>query len=399
MVTTIALTTVMTAYADHIDNHIWIETAEGNFVMETQKAKDHIEAHYRYDGFVESHWLTCDINKLFRISHGWTAPSVEKINEINALNQRRDECGNKETEERYLNNVKSSINKTEEEYQAHHECLCGYWYVNTVQDEYKYTIIDLPRDRELPPNYKNIVTTGVEAGFDKWADINNITFSYTDSRLQADIVIQQHIGDGRQMGNAIPGCLFDEEQCTIQLFTDVNVGKQQTLLSAPAIEYTIAHEFGHLIGLPHHIDPDHIMNTVHANDVRDYWEARNINVPRMTEPINEQKILGKDNDYIDHTKDIDTNNTNKFDNTIVYGGASAKDINTKEQVNTNLILTTNTTTTTIDIDQFMKHPTVTEYLELLQTILTNTPEDDRQDILVEIRSAILTHIVRSEYWK
>lgn len=78
--------------------------------------------------------------------------------------------------------------------------------------------------------------------------------------------------------------MFEYDQCTIQLFTDANVDNKQTLVNSKSIEHTIAHEFGHLIGLPHHIDEGHIMNTVHAINTRTYYEVENINVPNGVDP-------------------------------------------------------------------------------------------------------------------
>ena len=359
----VALVPVMTAYADHVDNHIWLETAEGSFITATETALDKIDNVSSGSKYDKEYGDRCDayVTIIFSANiadskhpRSWAEPETMTINKAETINQRKGECGNKNNEEAYLRSLMNleyfqdnprtaygeilSIESLEGEipFKKHHECLCGYWYSNTIQDEYTYTIIDLPRDREIPPNYKQIVSTGIQAGFDRWADINDINFRYTDSRLQADIVIQQQIGNGRAYGNANLGCLFDEEQCTIQLFTDVNVGNRQTLTNTQSIEWTVAHEFGHLIGLPHHIEPDHIMNTVHANDVRDYYEVRNINVPRMTEPTYEQRLLENDNDYLDYANYIPT-----------------------------------------DIDGIMKHSAVTEFVEFMKAVLYNMTESDR----------------------
>ena len=327
MATTAALTTVMatTAYADHVDNHIWIETKRGNFITATGLAQEQISQASTYINADYGDLCKARTNyeyKLIRddgtIYEGtsiwprgyWERPKTDVINEIEVLNQRKGECGvNEETY--YINALNESLddNETitsiEPKHKEHHECVCGYWYKNAVKDGYTYTIIDLPRDRETPPNYQQIVAASVKAGFDRWGDINDIRFTQTDSRLEADIIIQQHIGNGKQYGNAHVGCLFgknENSQCTIQLFTDLNMGYTQTLVNAHSIEYTIAHEFGHLIGLPHHIEPGHIMNTIHAKNVREYWEARNINVPRMTEPTFEQRLLENSDAYTDYTQ-------------------------------------------------------------------------------------------------
>lgn len=90
------------------------------------------------------------------------------------------------------------------------------------------------------------------------------------------------------------GCLFDSDHCTIRLFTNLNEDGQQTLVNSRSIELTIAHEFGHLIGLPHHVEPDHIMSSMRDDNGTEatYYNARGINVPEMTaEPTREQRLL------------------------------------------------------------------------------------------------------------
>ena len=95
------------------------------------------------------------------------------------------------------------------------------------------------------------------------------------------------------------------------------------------------------------------MNTVHANDVRDYYEARNINVPRMTEPTYEQRLLENDDDYLDYANYIPT-----------------------------------------DIDGIMKHSAVTEFVEFMKTVLYNMTEDDRvllwTDMVEQLANAIFS---------
>lgn len=207
---------------------------------------------------------------------------------------------------------------------------------------------------EIPPNYGQTVAVGVKAGLDRWGDINNIDFKQTNSRINADIIIQQQIGDGRIYGNAEVACLFDAQQCTIQLFTDLNVRNEQTLVNARSIEWTIAHEFGHLIGLPHHIEPDHIMNTIHDTDVRGYWEARNINVPTMTEPTYDQRLLVNTHDDVG---DGD-----------VYGTVTGP-------------------------DQVMDHPITTEFIAFMRTVLLNTPEADRSSLWIDVSGGIVRELL------
>lgn len=319
-----------TAYGDHVDRHIWIETAEDTYVKDSESIQtDKIT----YDG--PTHFFYNRNYCGIRIAE----PQQTLINGAIMLDQRYG-CGNTTTEKEYYSS--SRIGRSSEE--KHHNCTCGYWYHNVVKNEYTYAIIDLPRDRVTPTSYKEIVRAGVDAGLDRWGDINNIGFRYTDSRLDADIIIQQQIGNGRTYGNAEIGCLFENQQCTIQLFTDMNVNKQQTLVNKNSIEWTVAHEFGHLIGLPHHIEPDNIMNTIQDSDIRTYYETHNINVPNMIEPTYEQRLLGHEG-----------NQTNTTDNSI---------------------------------SKITEHEKFTEFIEYISQVIRNTPKDDRLGLWWDISSEI-----------
>ena len=366
---------ITNVYADHVDN-IWIETAKGNFVLETEQTSNLIDKITTEHPFEDRKFYgaACNARSTYYTQtyhagdkerpagiidrqhpRGWIYPETERINEITVINQVNG-CGI--NEEKYLKSIISEENINERhgteltfieieepKYKEHHECICGYWYSNTVKDEYTYTVLDMPRDRELPPNYTEKILTGIKAGFDRWGDLNDIDFRYTDSRLEANIIIQPQIGDGKQYGNAVIGCLFDNNQCTIQLFPDANVGNQQTLVNSLSIEWTVAHEFGHLIGLPHHIDPNNIMNTIHAKDVRTYYEVGGINVPDMVEPTYEQRLLENEN-----------NNT--------Y------------------------TTGNVNIDEIMNHETTKKFIEYIEQTLQKMPEADRYQVWYDILLAI-----------
>ena len=289
---TVAAVPVITAYGDHIDNNIWIETAEGKYVTVTDSVVDSAngvlhanifkllesdDACYAWDVYPDFR------NRFFRETVTDREFFVNVGDEINGREFLKSNLGTKSFD---------CDSKASEQESLYHECLCGFWHTNVVKDKYTYTILPLPDYRPLPTGYEAMVKLGVQDGLNQWGDINNITFRYTDSRLGANILVQQQIGDATQYGNAAIGCLFDKNQCTIQLFTDMNVDREQTLVNRESIEFTIAHEFGHLIGLPHHIDPGNVMRTIHANDVRTYYEVGNINVPEMYEPRGYERILG-----------------------------------------------------------------------------------------------------------
>lgn len=226
------------------------------------------------------------------------------------------------------------------------ECLCKYMNANTLKHEYTYFITDMAKN-----SYQQYtVAEGVVAGLNQWSNINDIIFTQTNSILEANIVIQQQIGDGTQFGNAHVGCLFEHEQCTIQIFTDLNIHGQQTLVSKQSIEFTIAHEFGHLIGLPHHTDASHLMNTQHANNVRTYYETQNINVPQLTELTYEQRLLGYEWDE-DEQRPLGY----EWDEALTP---------IHENIETETIDHTN-------ITKIIEHETTTKFIELIQTIISN----------------------------
>lgn len=375
-ITGLALFGITNAYADHVDNHIWIETADGSFVKATENILELTKGERSYD---DVYGKQCNAGSTYEFSgfprtypNVWTKPETEFVNGDNMIDTRDNKCGNKAIEDKHLESITTmeyivrnsvifkdypeqskleyiqTIEVEEPNYTEYHECVCGYWYSNTIQDKYTYTILDMPRDRELPPNYTETIHVGTKAGFDRWGKINGIEFTYTDSRLNANIIIQPQIGDNTAYGNAEIGCLFENNQCTIQLFPDLNVLKQQTLVNSLSIEFTIAHEFGHLIGLPHHVDPGHVMNTVHAKDVRTYYEARGINVPNMIEPTYEQRLLENEN-----------------------GNTYTGDINT---------------------DNIMNHETVTEFIAYIDQILQSTPQEDRFSTWFEISNNIFQEL-------
>ncbi len=180
------------------------------------------------------------------------------------------------------------------------------------------------------------------------------------------------------LGNAVVGCLFDNNQCTIQLFPYLYFSERdlEVLVNRQSVEFTIAHEFGHLIGLPHHIDPEHVMNTVHANNVRTYYEAQNINVPSMTEPEILDQILLRvwDDIEVEHVTPHTT------DKTIVKNTSTTEDTPiTKDYTDDSQLWTT---------DNFLEHKAVQETINvMLQIIILElivNPELDAIEVVIDV---------------
>ena len=286
----VAIGAVGGAYADHVDNHIWIETADGKFITSTQAVTDAYETTHRNVDSACYLYPTSDrtehrqrgeyVTRLNNeVGDGWNKVT-ETINNVRMVKPFTG-CGEPTTE-------RSMASRLDIDFTYYHECLCGYWYANQLQDEYTYTVTDLPDRRHVTDSYKREVLGAIQAGLDMWGDINDIEFTYTNSLLRADILIQQEIhreqwGDRYTLANGDLGCLVGNEQCTIQLFTDLNLKGEQTLIEPDQITETIAHELGHNFGLPHNIDHDGVLSSLQDDSIRTYYEIYGINVPGITE--------------------------------------------------------------------------------------------------------------------
>jgi hypothetical protein len=381
-ITGLVLFSIANAYADHVDNNIWIETADNNFITMNPTAGIHL-----YEIFEEGN--TCSIlnpegiakslarheatgaQLIFDLTSDLTQDLEfenfrKDINNV-AMIQQYAGCGNERDERAVLNAIDTENIATNDVHKWHHECLCGYWYSNTIKDEYTFTITELSDRRELPTNYEREVREAIQAGLDLWGDANDITFTYTDSRLRVDIVIQQDIhraqyDDVYTIANGDLACLLEDRQCTIQLFTDLNLDGHQTLLTPEEIEETIAHELGHNFGLPHNIEHDNIMASLQDEYIRTYYEARGIKVPgAIVEHTHE------DEDEIETTTSND----------------SEDDTQTKSYEDDSQIWT---------VDNFVEHKAAVELFEVLEAILLDTPVEERFSTLIEMSDNILNEL-------
>ena len=277
-------------HADHVDNHIWIETADGKFITSTKAVTDAYETTHRdiddacylypendsAENRQRGEYVTRLNNEL---GDGWSRVK-DVINNVSMIKPFTG-CGETSTE-------REMASRLDIDFTYYHECLCSYWYANQIKDRYTYTVTDLPDRRDVPESYKQDVLDSIQTGLDMWGDINGMKFTYTDSRLRADILILQEIpraqyGDAYTLANGDIGCLVGNEQCTIQLFTDLNLKGEQTLVEPDKITETIAHELGHNFGLPHNIDHDGVLSSLQEDNVRTYYEVYGINVPSVVE--------------------------------------------------------------------------------------------------------------------
>lgn len=176
MVTAIALTTVITAYAD---DNIYIKTGKGNFVYNSDQVKEAQCSSFDVKGvrYGEVHTIVNNFYPADQPKHEWINGVSMKSHTSTCENNKIDYSDTKWDfdVEKIIDYLKAGGEITS--HQENLECLCEYWNANTVKDEYTYIITDMPNNRETPANYQNIVKAGVKAGLDQWGDINNIRFT------------------------------------------------------------------------------------------------------------------------------------------------------------------------------------------------------------------------------
>ena len=176
IITSLIVFGVTSVHADHVDNHIWIETADGNFTPLTENIHTatlnlaDINNHGDHKCNVLNTYYTIDIAQtkqtetvelITEMIAGFTnhleRTEYDRIINNHVMVQNYGGCGNEADERKTLNEfdkdniVTTSFNKW------YHECFCAYWYSNTIENEYTYTVTDLPDRRELPLSYEREV--------------------------------------------------------------------------------------------------------------------------------------------------------------------------------------------------------------------------------------------------
>lgn len=145
----------------------------------------------------------------------------------------------------------------------------------------------------------------------------------------------------------------------------------QTLMEPDEIIETIAHELGHNFGLPHNIEHDSIMSTIQDSDVRTYYEVHGLNVPEEIEEhthdnnIEDTEEMGNEEIAEKVAKEVIEEIGEKELCEMVYDDADICDIlyPDDELIDVDEIPT--------DIDEIIKHPTVTEFIEFMQAVTDN----------------------------
>lgn len=131
---------------------------------------------------------------------------------------------------------------------------------------YTYAITGATFYDRVYPGYGDIVDEAVTSGLNHWKDVNpDMSFQHVNNPADVDfVVVMGGTGDGPRTDtfgsvNDI-GCLVEHDtDCTIQLFVENAYGTSIELFGHSMIEYVTAHEFGHLLGMPHHGSSLHLM--------------------------------------------------------------------------------------------------------------------------------------------
>ena len=131
-----------------------------------------------------------------------------------------------------------------------------------------YTIEGVDIYERHQSGYGELVKEAVKSGLDAWSNINtNMRFQYTNDPARAEFKVIMG-GTGEEYGSKTDtfgsvneiGCLRNlNEVCTITMFLEDAYTNRVNLMSSEMIEFVIAHEVGHLFGLPHHASALHLM--------------------------------------------------------------------------------------------------------------------------------------------
>lgn len=129
---------------------------------------------------------------------------------------------------------------------AHDQPLCPitYGFSESIMRAYSY-------------NYTETVLA-IQEGFSAWSEINpNLTFARTDAEPTIEIYPTDYSEE--HVGLACIDCLLDLAYMDIILYSyDCNGAR--VYYTPDSIRNTVAHELGHILGLEHHEDGNHLMH-------------------------------------------------------------------------------------------------------------------------------------------
>lgn len=138
---------------------------------------------------------------------------------------------------------------------------------------YEYTIADTSIYELEVPGFTAMLEETARNALKMWSDVNpGIEFVLVDDKEGADFnILMGGTGETKTLFGGISdkwgevndiGCLVEHDiDCTMTIYVENRVGGDVVLFSQVLLGYTILHETGHLLGLPHHPSALHAMHS------------------------------------------------------------------------------------------------------------------------------------------
>lgn len=132
--------------------------------------------------------------------------------------------------------------------------------------------------------YTKTVMLAVRDGFEVWSTPNPyLTFEMITDRAVADILVELVNYDG-ELGYGDYDCLSVQCRIGVVIVGPTYAGdNSHKLVGYEQIMWIVAHEFGHILGLGHHVSPDHLMFGGRPNDplLQNPFDDLEYNVPDL----------------------------------------------------------------------------------------------------------------------
>lgn len=130
---------------------------------------------------------------------------------------------------------------------------------------YGYSIDALRKKTETPDR----MTAGIEAGFAAWTESNpHMQFKFSEDDPDIWVNMFKSLGSNTA-GYACMDCLGMEPSITLGIY-GIGCGGLPGAYSATQVRNTVAHEIGHILGLPHVSTESHLMFIGHGHNTHLY---------------------------------------------------------------------------------------------------------------------------------